>query len=115
MEKNNTGGKNKIVETYAEDMVKVLEDDKSGLIKKIIHEEEENENEKEKKNLSPDSVKNRLFTLMGSLFILSSFATLFYFVLMRDIPVVPIERRLVSLIFHDTNNFIEIKDLKKKK
>lgn len=103
--------KNKIVQTYAEDMVKVLEDDKSGLIKKIIHGEEENEIEK--RNLSPESVKNRFFMLIGLLFILFGFTTLFYFILMRDVPTVPVEKQFMSLIFHDTSTFIEVKDFKK--
>ena len=38
---------NKIVETYAEDMAKVIENgQEGGIIKKIIHEEEERENSK---------------------------------------------------------------------
>ena len=67
MEKNNEksagalpaqagGGKSRVIETYAEDMAQVLENDKGGLIKKIIHEEEEHE--AEKRNLSPQSKKN---------------------------------------------------------
>ena len=40
---NNESIKPKIVETYAEDMAKVIEDDRGGLIKKIIHSEEEHE------------------------------------------------------------------------
>ena len=47
-----------VVETYAEDMAKVIEDDKSGLVKKIIHGAEEHEIEKI--NLSPESKKNKL-------------------------------------------------------
>ena len=51
--------KHKFVETYAEDMAKVIENDNSGLIKKIIHNEEEHEIEKI--NLSPESRKNKFF------------------------------------------------------
>jgi len=47
--------KDVIVETYAEDMAKVLENDKSGIIRKIIYEEEKHEIEK--RNLSPQSQK----------------------------------------------------------
>ncbi len=108
---SDAGGKNKIVETYAEDMAKVLEDDRSGLIKKIIHGEEEHEIER--KNLSPESIKNRFFVLIGLLFILFGFTTLFYFILMRDVPTVPIEKQFRSLIFHDTSIFIEVKAFKK--
>ena len=51
--------KNKITQTYAQDMAKVIEDDKGGLIKKIIHGEEERESQK--RNMSPESKKNRFF------------------------------------------------------
>ena len=110
MEQNNKI-KNKVVETYSEDIAKVLEDDKSGLIKKILHEEEEHEIEK--RNLSPESTKNRFFMLVGLLFILFGFTTLFYFILTRDIPTVPTEKQFMPLIFSDTSIFIEVKDFKK--
>lgn len=113
MEKNNESGKNKIIETYAEDMTKILEDDKSGLIKKIIHEQEVQEIEK--KNLSPESTKNKIFAFLGSMLILLSFGTLFYFILKEDIPTtVSTERRFMSLIFHDASSFIEVKNLEQK-
>ena len=61
------GGQNKVVETYAEDMAKIIEDDKTGLIKKIIHEEEEHE--KINQNLSPESKRNKIFMFVGLLLI----------------------------------------------
>lgn len=105
--------KNRIVETYAEDMAKVIEDDKSGLIKKIIHEEEEHE--KEKKNLSPESTKNKIFIFISLLFILMSFFILFYFVLTKEIPTVSIEKQFTPLIFSDTSTSIEIAGFDKDK
>lgn len=101
----------KIVETYAQDMAKVIEDDKSGLIKKIIRGEEQHEIEK--KNLSPESKKNKFFMILGLLFILLGFATFTYFFIKRDIPTVPVEQQFTPLIFTDKSIFIEVKDLKK--
>ena len=69
MEKNNevlpvkNVTQSKIVETFAEDMAKVIEDDKSGILKKIINDEEEHE--KVKMNLSPSSKKNKLFMFLS--------------------------------------------------
>jgi hypothetical protein len=102
---------NKIVETYAEDMAKVIENDKSGLIKKIIHEEEEHEIEK--KNLSPESRKNKFFMLVGLLFIILGLITFFYFLMTKDVPTVSIEKQFTPLIFNDKSVFVEVKDLKK--
>ena len=65
MEQNNKT-QNKIVETYAEDMAKVIGEDKTGLVKKIIHDEEEHE--KDKKNLSPELQKNKFFIIFGAVY-----------------------------------------------
>ena len=108
------GGQSKIVETYAEDMAKVLEDDKSGLVKRIIHQEEQHE--KEKMNLSPQSRKNKLFMLASFLFIVASLTTLFYFLFfMKEASVVPVEKQFVPVIFLDKNTFFEVKDFDKDK
>ncbi len=110
MEKDNEI-KNKIVRTYAEDMAKVIEDDKSGLVKKIIHGEEEHE--KEKRNLSPESKKNKFFMLVGLLFIALGFAALSFFLTKREVPTVSIEKQFTPLIFNDKSIFLEVKDFKK--
>lgn len=107
--KNKT--QSKIVQTYAEDMAKVIQDDKSGLIKKIIHEEKEHEIEKI--NLSPESKKNKFFMLLSLLFIVLGLATLFFFIFTKDVPIVSIEKQLIPLIFNDKSIFIEVKDFKK--
>src|SRR3989338_7454246 len=86
MEKDNEI-KQKITTTYAEDMAKVLEEDqKGGLIKKIIHGEEEYQ--REKRNLSPESAQNRFFILIGALFVVISVVTLFFlfFIKVRSVP-----------------------------
>lgn len=103
--------KNKIVQTYAEDMVKVIEDDKGGLIKKIIHSEEEHEIEK--KELSPESKKNKFFMFLGLLLILAAFAALVFLVFKRSIPSVSVQEQFVPIIFSDKNALIEIAELKK--
>lgn len=110
MDKDNKT-KSKIVQTYAEDMAKVIEDDKSGLIKKIIHDEEKHEIEK--KNLSPESKKNQLFMFIGLVFIILGSTILFFFLFMRDVPTVPVERQFTPIIFNDKSVFLEVKDFKK--
>jgi len=107
----NDNTKEKLVETYAEDMARVIENDRSGMIKKIIHEEEQHEIVK--KNLSPQSKRNRLFMVVGFLMIIVAFVTLYYLFFIKEIPTVPIEEQFTPLIFNDKSSFIEIKDLKK--
>jgi hypothetical protein len=117
MEKNNevppakSGTQSKIVETLAEDMAKVLEDDKSGIIKKIIN--EESKHEEVKMNSSPNSKKNRIFIFISFLFFLAGLAVLFYSLSLKKVDTVPIKGQFTPIIFIDQNTFLEIKDLKK--
>ncbi len=110
MDKDNKA-KNKVIQTYAEDMAHVIQDDKGGLIKKII--QGEREHEIIKRNLSPESRRNKTFMLIGLLFILLSSATLFYFFFGREVPTVPLEQQFTPIIFNDKSTFIEVKDFKK--
>src|SRR3989338_6689015 len=110
MEKDNKI-KNIAVETYAEDMAKVLENDTEGLVKKIIHEEEEHE--EEKKNLSPESRRNKIFMLVGALLILLALATLSFFLFNRNIGTVKVEKQFMPLIFNDKTSFLEVSGLGK--
>ncbi|KKP87751.1 MAG: hypothetical protein UR91_C0038G0007 [Candidatus Nomurabacteria bacterium GW2011_GWC2_35_8] len=103
--------KHKFVETYAEDMAKVIENDNSGLIKKIIHNEEEHEIEKI--NLSPESRKNKFFMFTGFVLIIIGFIVLSYFLFDKDINTVPVEQQFTPLIFNDKSIFLEIRDFKK--
>jgi len=106
-----TNVENKIVQTFAEDMTQVLEDDKSGLIKKIIH--GESEREKEKMELSPESKKNKLFMYVSFIFILVAMGTILFFTLNKDISTVPVAEQFVPLVFNDKSTFFEVKNLKK--
>ena len=109
MEQNNKT-QTKIIETYAEDMAKVLESDKGGMIKKIIHEEEEHE--MVKKNFSPESKKNKIFMLIGLVFIVLGAVILSAFVFNREVPTVSVEKQFTPIIFTDKSVFLEVKDLK---
>ena len=107
---NNNESKNKIIQTYAEDMAKVIEDDRGGgLIKKIIHGEEEHEKEK----MAPEAKKNKFFMFVSFLLMFFGLTTLSYLIDARDIPTVPVEEQFAPLIFNDKSVFIEIKDLNK--
>src|SRR3989344_2456241 len=97
---------NKIVETYAGDMAKIIEDDKSGLVKKIIEGEEKHETEK--KNLSPESTKNKLFIFGSAALVVVAFSILFFLFLNKDVNTVLVEEQFVPIISSDQSNFIEI-------
>jgi hypothetical protein len=106
--------KNKNVETYTDDMVKALESDKGGLIKKIIHEEEEHE--AQKKNLSPGSKRNKLFMLISFLLIFLAFVILIFFVILnKNNNIVSTTPQAASIIFTDNTNFKAIDGLTKDK
>ncbi|MFH1200974.1 MAG: hypothetical protein V1484_01445 [bacterium] len=110
MEKNKEI-KNVIAETYAGDMAEVIENDKGGLVKKIIHGEEKHE--EEKKNLSPESKKNKLLMFVSILFLLIALITLFFLSFKKDINTVLIEKQLTPIIFNDKSTFLEVSGLKK--
>lgn len=101
--------KNRVAQTYAEDMAKVIEDSKGGLMKKIIHSEEEHE--VEKRNLSPESKKNKFFMVVSTLLILLALAILSLFIFSKDVATVPVEKQFVPIIFVDKTNFLEVKEL----
>lgn len=104
--KNNMENENKLkiknVETYTDDVVKTIENDKSGLVKKIIHEEEKHE--AEKINLSPKSKKNKFFMVISIIFILLAFAILVFLAFFYDFKnTVPVAPQFSTLIFTDQN------------
>lgn len=94
------------VETYAEDMAQVLENDKEGLVKKIIHGEAEHE--MEKRNLSPQSRKNRIFLVAGFLLLFAALAILTFFILHRTSPTVPVVAQFTPIIFNSQMVFLEV-------
>ncbi len=103
----------KMIETYADDMAEVIRDDKEGLIKKIIHQEEERE--VEKLNLSPQSRKNKLFIILGSLLMLATVAILFLALTKEDDSTLPIEEQFTPLLFNDKSVFVDISGLNRDK
>ena len=106
--------KNNSVRTYVEDMSAVIKENKDGVIKKIIHEQEEHE--QEKVNLSPESGRNKTFLFVGFLLILFAIITLFFLVFFREqIFTVPLDQKYIPIIFTDQNKFLEIGGLSKSK
>jgi hypothetical protein len=100
-----------IIETYADDMARVIENDTEGLVKKIIQEEEGHE--AEKKNLSPESKKNKILMLAGAIFILVSVALLFFFIYNSKNSSVTVEQQFVPPIFNEKTILLEVENLKK--
>ena len=104
--------KNKVIETYAEDMAKVIEGNEGELIKNIIHEQEMHE--LEKKNLSPKSSKNRIFIFVGFTLLFISFGIFIVLGFLRQkINTVEVQIQSDSIIFTDQNYFQDVGDLNK--
>ncbi|KKQ87440.1 MAG: hypothetical protein UT09_C0016G0008 [Parcubacteria group bacterium GW2011_GWF2_38_8] len=111
MEKDNKL-KSKNVQTYTEDMVKAIESDKGGLIKKIIHEEEEHE--AEKKNLSPRSKRNKLFMSISIILVFFALVVLVFLEFFREnINIVSVAPQFVPIIFNDQTVFKAVDELSK--
>lgn len=105
-----SGLKNKSIETYAEDMAKVIQGNQGELIKNMIHEQEMHE--LEKKNLSPKSKQNQIFMFVGFLLLIitiSIFVFLGFF--KQKINVVEVNNQTNPLIFTDKNYFQDITSL----
>ncbi len=112
MEKDNPTS-SKVIQTYAEDMAKVIQDDTGGLVKKIIHGEEEHE--AEKKNLSPEPAKNKFFMLISFLLISVASILLLFFFFKKNINTLDVPPQFVPLIFSDKSDFIEVAGFDKDK
>ena len=102
---------NKSVQTYAEDMAKIIQDDRGGLIKKIIHEEEKHE--MEKKNLSPEAKKNKFFMFASFLVLFLALGILLFFIISKDVPTIPVETQFIPIVFTDKSAFFEVKGFEK--
>ena len=100
-----------MVETYARDMAKVLEDNRDGLVKKIIHGVEERD--EENKIFSPYSRQNRLL-LSGSIILLVlGLLVLGLFMQRKEPKVVLIPKESPPIILSDKISQAEISGLKK--
>lgn len=110
----NEGTKSVNVETYAEDMAKVIEGSQAGGIKNIIHEQEIYE--AENKNISPRTRKNKIFIFLSFL-LLSLALVMVVFILFfgKKITTVEVAPPVASLIFTDQNFFQSIDDFNKDK
>ena len=103
-----------IVNTYAEDITKVIEKGEGGIIKKMIEEQEKQD--LNKKNLSPTSAKNKLFMFISALFILSAILLLFFLtVFKKQISSVNVFNSFTPIIFTDKISYKEIAQLPKEK
>jgi hypothetical protein len=101
-----------VVETYAADMVKVMEKNEGGIIKKVIHEEEERD--AIKKNISPESGRNRSFMFIGIGLILLSITILTVFIFLSNkIFTVDVGAQFSPIIFTDKTGFVDVTGLTK--
>ncbi|MFA6257106.1 MAG: hypothetical protein WCT29_03020 [Candidatus Paceibacterota bacterium] len=109
MESDNKN-KKVIVETYSSDIAEVIENDREGLVKKIITAEEQRENEK--KNLSPESRKNKMLIIVSVLLLVLGVGILAFFIARRGPQAIELGPEFVPLVFTDKSSFIETAGLK---
>ncbi len=103
---------NKKVQTYADDIAKVVQKNEPGIIKQIIEDQEKNE--AFNSNYSPASKKNKLLISLGFLFIILAVVAVYIFFTFREqILTTIIGPKEQSLIFTDQNKSIEIGGLDK--
>ncbi len=105
--------KPKQIETFADDMVKALDNPGEGMIKKIIEEQEAHE--EEKINMSPETTKNRLFMIIGMFLFIIAIIAVFFVIFNKDIGSVLVKPQFTPLIFTDSNVLVETKGLSKEK
>jgi hypothetical protein len=111
MEENNKV-KNVAIETYADDLAKVVGDNESGIVKRIIEEEEKHN--VENKKTSPENKTNKIFLFFGVFLVLLSFvAVSLVYLFKKEIFTVEIVPQYTSIIFTDKTGFKEISGLKK--
>ena len=104
----------KSIETYAEDMAKVIETNEGGLIKKVIREQEEHE--AQKNNLSPQSQRNRTFMFISVVLVVLSLGAVISIVVFRQQSfTATIAPQFTPIIFTDQSKFLEIGGLAKDK
>ena len=94
-------------------MAQVIGDNREGLIKKIILQEEENEIEK--KNLSPQSRQNKFYIILGTILILATITVIILSALKKENETVLVEKQFTPIIFNDKSVFIEVADISKDK
>src|SRR3989344_760744 len=104
------------IQTYTEDMVRVLEEDRGGLIKKIIKEQEDRETEKE--NQSPEAKKNKLSMIASLIFILLALSLLSFLFFREKNSLVNIDypkAQSAPIIFTDKVKMVEVSGFSKEK
>jgi hypothetical protein len=103
---------NAVVETYADDLAGVIGDNESGMVKKIIEEQERNDTVDKKK--SPGNKQNEFFLFLGIFLVLLSFVVIFLTSpLKKQITTVSVAPQYVPIIFTDKTDSVEVSGLKK--
>ncbi len=103
----------KVIHTYVDDMAQVIENNREGLIKNIIHQDEERENEKISQ--SPEAVKNRIMIGVSAFLVLSSIAIIAVLIYKQKPNIVELQQQFTPLVFTDKSVFLEISGLNKEK
>jgi len=96
----------KTIHTFEEDMALAIQENKDGLVKSLIHEQEEKE--AEKRNLIKYSAKNKVYIALALIFVLLASSVIVYLYFKDDIDSLFVKRRFSPLIFHESSKLIDI-------
>jgi len=107
----NTPTDKKVTHTFEGDMALAIQENKDGLVKKIIHEQEEKE--LEKRRLIIYSIKNKIYIGLTLIFILLAASVIAYLYFKDDVDSFFVKKRFSPLIFHESSTLIDISDKNK--
>lgn len=104
----NTPTDKKVTHTFEGDMALAIQENKDGLVKKIIHEQEEKE--LEKRRLIIYSIKNKIYIGLTIIFILLAMSVVTYTYFKDSVDSFFVKKRFSPLIFHESSTLIDITD-----
>jgi len=101
---------NKKIKTLADDMTDVIKENKDGVIKKIIHQEEAKDKARELR--SPETPRNKRFLFFGTLFLFLALGAFAFGILSKDSFIIQVAPRFRPIIFNEEHLFFDVADLK---
>lgn len=103
----------KTLHTFKEDMVLAIKENKNGIVKQIITEQEQKELEQEQKRIY--SKRNKIYITVSALLIILAAAFVFFVFFKKEVELFIFKKNNSSIIFHENTSFIDITSKNKDK